>query len=222
MSETDLNTIVKLFAFEKEILAMLRTYYITATHTEKGQNALQEVKKLIHTSLSHSPARTDTYMDLASVLFDKRAEHNFTQDQEREIVAYHKEASKRLPCDPKRKDMVNHALFGKNEHSEAPTTIIEYAQRLLAVAKTVGDWYTKSIDMAVTLDLSPYEPYKSPQASGGGGKQTNQGSNPKPNPPQPNPTNRNSNPPAGKQKKNTRLLPWLVCFPPPPEACGLL
>ena len=63
------------------------------------------------------------------------------------------------------------------------------------------------IDGGGTLDLTPYEPYKSPQASGGGGKQTDQGSNPKPNPPQPNPTNtKNSNPPAGKQQKINRCI----------------
>jgi hypothetical protein len=101
---------------------------------------------------------------------------------------------------------VHAELYEKNEHSEAPTTLIEYAQRLLTVAKTVRKWYEMIVREGGTLDLTPYEPYKSPQASGGGGKQTNQGSNPKQNLPQPNPTNRNSNPPAGKQKKKQRCI----------------
>ena len=56
----DLATAIKLFKYEKEILAMLRSYYITATHTGKGQNALLETKRLVHTSLFLSPARTAT------------------------------------------------------------------------------------------------------------------------------------------------------------------
>ena len=72
------------------------------------------------------------------------------------------------------------------------------------------------IDGGGTLDLTPYEPHKSQQASGGGGKQTDQGSNPKPNPPQPNQFNRNPNPPAGKQKKNDRCI-----LPPLPNKLSI-
>ena len=140
LKPADRETIIKLFAFEKEILAILRSHYITAAHTEKGQNALQETKQLMKTNFSHSPAQTDVNVDFISKLYNKKAEYMFTQDQERELISHYKEVSKRLPCDPKRKDMVKHDLFEKNDHSESPKTINEFANRVLGLAKTVGAW----------------------------------------------------------------------------------
>ena len=118
--EADLATAVKLFSYEKEILAMLRSYYITATHTGKGQNALQEAKKLVHTSLFLSPARTATLNELASTLCDKRAEHGFTKEQEKEIVDYHHHHFKKLPCDLARRDRVKAELYEKTSTPRLP------------------------------------------------------------------------------------------------------
>ena len=87
LKPADRETITKLFAFEEEILAILRSHYITAAHTEKGQNALQETKQLMKTNFSHSPAQTDVNVDFIAKLYNKKAEYMFTQDQERELIS---------------------------------------------------------------------------------------------------------------------------------------
>ena len=160
--------------------------------------------------------QTERIIKFNNNLIGLHRDHDFSKEQQAEILVSFEEQWNKLPCCPDRKEQLRIQLFGPQDLKIREIT--EFINRALAVCKVAKTRFLDGHKTGFPVDLAPYKdpPAETPQVStGGGGKKYKPNPNPKIDSTQSNPKptqTENPNPASGKPKKKSVKARCKLCY----------